>query len=199
MPQWGKNDASSNTVKWSSSLIQVGSGKTARAANTAAMFGNTSPGAFVSGKVTGVFAVSQAEKANTTGEGQYSQHAGWNLRTSGTGPVSAFDISDGGTGYSNNDLIKVSGGQVNAAATLVTNSTGGIVNVVPTNYGSGFTNVSSTTVAVTNSSGGAANGTGATITATLGGRAGRVSYETLVAFGGDVTGDASDDNQLPEA
>ena len=45
----------------------------------------------------------------------------------------------------------------------------------------GFSNASVATMAVANSTGGASAGSGATLVLTLGGRAGRKSYQTLVA------------------
>jgi hypothetical protein len=106
-------------------------------------------------------------------------------------------VTAGGTGYANSDLIRVSGGTVNAAGSITTNATGGISSIVITNPGSGFVNVSASTVAVTNSTAGASAGSGATFTLNLGGRAGRVSYETIVA-GSISSNGASDDTQFPQ-
>ena len=197
MPLWGSNDASSNTVKTVASYLNVGSGKVAEAANNTALFDNVTRGAFISDLAVGVFAVSAAEVANTTGESKRLNHAGWNLRRAWSGPVESLAINAGGTGYNNTDLVRVSGGSVNASATVSTNSTGGLTSVTITNRGGGFINVSSSTVAVTNATGGATGGSTGTFVLTLGGRAGRVHYETLVAMG-SIAGDASDDTQLPE-
>lgn len=105
-------------------------------------------------------------------------HAGWVRVQRGTGPVSSITISAGGTGYANTDTVKVSGGLTNAAATLTTNATGGITSVTITSGGTGFTNVSSSTVTITTS-----GGTTANLVPILGGRAGRIQNEVLVAFG----------------
>lgn len=101
------------------------------------------------------------------------------------------------TGYSNTDRITVSNGTVNATATVATNATGGTLTFTITNPGL-FSNTAanaSAVVAITNATGGATGGSGATFTANLttstsgtvtialGGRAGRVHYETLVAMG----------------
>ena len=76
----------------------------------------------------------------------------------------------------------VAGG--NAAVSLSTNATGGALVLTITNPGSGFFLVNATpNVAITNATGGSTGGSGATFTAVAGGRAGRVSYETLVAMG----------------
>jgi hypothetical protein len=107
---------------------------------------------------------------------------GWTRIQRGKGPVATITITAGGTGYSNTDTVKVSGGTTNAAATLTTNGTGGISTVTITNAGGGFVNNSTSTLAIANSTGGASAGSGATLTFTLGGRANRVQTETLVCL-----------------
>lgn len=183
MPSWGTVDQASSSPKFGAALLDVGSGNAAEAANTTALYQNTTGSAFVSKQVVGEFGVSNVHMANTGGEAKRINHTGWNLRRAGTGPVANVVPLVGGTGYANTDLIKVSGGSVNAAGTLVTNSTGGITATTLTNGGSGFINVSASTVAVTNATGGASGGSSGTFTLTLGGRAGRVAYETIVAGG----------------
>ena len=101
------------------------------------------------------------------------------------------------TGYNNTDVITVSNGIVNATATVATNSTGGTLTFTITNRGL-FSNAAANgtaVVTIANSTGGASGGSGATfsanlaastggsVTIALGGRAGRVHYETLVAMG----------------
>lgn len=101
------------------------------------------------------------------------------------------------TGYNNTDVITVSNGSINATATVSTNATGGTLTFTITNPGL-FSNTAannSAVVTIANSTGGASGGSGATfsanlasstggtVTITLGGRAGRVTYETLVAMG----------------
>lgn len=200
MPLWGLTDASSNVVKTIASSIDAGAGATAIAANNTALYGNVTARSFGSGPLNmaiGTFGVSAAELANTGGERKMVCHAGWNVRRAFVGPVASLAMSVGGTGYANTDLIKVSGGSSNAAGTLTTNSTGGILTVTLGFGGGGFVNVSSSTIAVTNATGGASAGSGATLTFTLGGRAGRVTYENIIAMGSMSNG-ASDDTQLPQ-
>ena len=78
--------------------------------------------------------------------------------------ISNTTITDGGTGYSNSDVLYIKGyeyvsnkvpevktegvGNYFAVANLVTNSTGGVVNVNFSNTGAGYNNVSSATIAV---------------------------------------------------
>lgn len=176
MAQWGKTDNAANSVLWAASLVN----KTANSANRTALYGNTTMGAFVANEVVGQFGVDAVEAANTSSDFKKVAHAGWNLKTTGTGSITRLTIVAGGTSYSNADTIRVTStgtGSVNATATLTTNSTGGITSVTITNPGSGFTSAAPT-VTILTSTGSAAN-----ITAAAGGRAGRTSYETLVAMG----------------
>jgi hypothetical protein len=111
--------------------------------------------------------------------------------------------ASGTSAYNNSSILIVSNGTVNATATLSTNSTGGLDagTITITNVGL-FANTQSANglvITVANSTGGS-NVTGnasasgftptlgtssnGTLTFTLGGRAGRVKYETLVAMSG---------------
>jgi hypothetical protein len=181
MSLFGSIDQANNSPKYGAQNLSIGSGPTAQVANTTALYQNTTSGAFITHQADGVFGVAEEHLANTGGEAKKVNHTGWNLRVAGTGGVSSVDISLGGDGYSNTDLVEVSGGTVNAAGTIVTNATGGITSVTITSQGEGF--VSAGTVTVTNSTAGASAGSNAAFTVNLGGRAGRVSYETLVAGG----------------
>ena len=181
MPQWGSTDNAANSVSWAPPQLN----KTANTANKTALYANTTVGAFVSGVAVGQVGLSAVEAANASSETSYSAHAGWNLRTAGTGSLVSIAISAGGTLYANTDLIRVTAtgtGSVNATGTVSTNATGGIVTVTVTNPGAGFL-VVNPTVTVTNATGGTTTGSTATLVATAGGRAGRISYETLVASG----------------
>lgn len=172
MPLWRGTDQANNAPQH-----QIVTGNTA---NGQTMFNNTTPSAFVSGQATGVFAVDTTEAGLNKGVA----HPGWVVVRQGSGPVASFTIVSGGTGYSNSDTFRVSGGVVNAVANLQTNATGGIINVVFSNFGNGFTNTASLTRTITTGA-----GTGANVTVTLGGRAGRVHMETLVAMS-SISGDS---------
>lgn len=176
MAQWGNTDDAANSVLWAVSQLN----KPANTSNQTALYGNTTMGAFEAKEVNGQYGVDVVEAANTSSDFKKVPHAGWNLKTTGTGSLTALTIVAGGTGYANTDTIRVTAtgtGSVNATATLTTNSTGGITAVTITNTGVGFT-TANPTVTITTSGGSTAN-----IVATAGGRAGRVSYETLVAMG----------------
>ena len=99
----------------------------------------------------------------------------------------------------------MSNGVVNATATITTNSTGGVTALTLTNGGSGFANtghiviqVANTTAPSNSTNANTSAGTSLTLTLTLGGRAGRVNRETLVALTAYPNNDASDDTQFPE-
>lgn len=170
MAQWGNTDDAANSVLWAVSQLN----KPANTTNQTALYGNTTMGAFEAKEVNGQYGANTAEATSL------HCNAGWNLKTTGTGSLTALTIVAGGTGYANTDTIRVTAtgtGSVNATATLTTNSTGGITAVTITNTGVGFT-TANPTVTITTSA-----GTSANVVATAGGRAGRVSYETLVAMG----------------
>lgn len=181
MSQWGKTDAAADSPFMTVQQLK----KKANTANRNALYGNTTTTA-------GVFAVDAAEAAAANGS---VAHTGWVLRKRGTGPIKTITISAGGSGYSNTDTLRIvpSLGGVNATATLTTNATGGIASLTITNNGSGFSS-KNPTVAVANSTGGTSAGTGATLVATAGGRAGRVMTEVLAAIG--ITSDNNADDTI---
>lgn len=198
MALWGKNDFANNSPQFALTQVNV----TPNAANANALFGNTTTGVWLNNGVpmkvaVGQFGVSAAETANTFGEGKDVAHAGWNLRTCGTGPLTGITLGAAGSGHTNNAIFTVVAGPggANTVGRIIVN--GALGNIVAVNTsvlitaGNNF-NSATPTVLISNTS-----GTGGSITATAGGRAGRVQYETLVAMG-SITGDAADDTQLPE-
>ena len=175
-----------------------------RASVDVAMYDNTTPSAFLTGVAVGVFGVSATEMANNTLNHSADQpaHAGWTLRKAGTGPVIGITANGTPLGYNNADIIvvksPVAGG--NAVINFSTNSTGGALTFTINTAGSGFllTTVPTSNVFVTNSTGGSAAGNSVTtnFTVTVGGRAGRVHHETLVAMG-SIYNDGPDNSQFP--
>lgn len=108
-------------------------------------------------------------------------HAGWVQVEYGVGPVLSVAVSNGGTGYTNG-AATVTGDSTRAANTVfVTNSTGGVTSITTVDGGDGY-------IAAPAITGG---GTGGVFVASMGGRVGRVRYETLVATGA-ITGDDED-------
>lgn len=234
MALWGRNDqavtANSTTTRVTSNgapigtyaLVKAGGGANAHFGNTSGtrasadvnLFGNTTSGAFVNGIATGVFGVDTTEIGVSNAAG--IAHAGWNFRVAGTGPIISIAANTTLAGYNNADVISVKSPQAGGNATIAftTNSTGGSLTFTISTAGYGFTSktIPSSNIFVTNSTGGTAAGnttaTGFVITA--GGRAGRVSYETLVAMGSlgaqtaaygtaALVADASDDTILPDS
>jgi hypothetical protein len=179
---WGKNDAASNAVKY-----QVVTGDTA---NGQVAYANNTVSEFTTNQRVGIFGVDTTEA--TVKDGVLA-HPGWVLVRKGTGAVSSLAVNAIGTGYTNGNVVTVSGGTTNATFTVVTGvANTSVASLTTVSLGNGFSN-GSTTVAVANSTGGATGvGTGATFVLTLGGRANRVHYETLVAMG-TITGDGADD------
>ena len=193
------------------------------------MFGNTTPGAFIPGAAYGVFGAGAnssgaagIELAVDNAAGRKLTHAGWQLRKAGTGPVVSVTYSGAtATGYNNADILVVKSQQAsgNATIAMTTNSSGGNLTLSITNAGAGFltTTIPVSNLFITNSTGGTAagnstvgNSTVAWFTVNIGGRAGRVQYETLVAMGSlgaqtaaygtaAAVADASDDTILPNA
>lgn len=242
MSLWGRNDqavtANSSTTKESSNGAPIGtyalvkgdqvgrtSGANAHFGNTSPMsranvdvrmFGNTTPGAFITGQAVGVFGADATEVAVSNAAG--IAHAGWVVRRAGTGSLASFTINASATalGYDNTDIITVKSPQAggNATISFTTNATGGALTFTITSSGAGFTTstIPTSNISVTNSTGGTATGN-STVTsfiATAGGRAGRVHFETLVAMGSlgaqtapygtpALVPDANDDAILPDS
>lgn len=180
---WGNKDLANNSPAYA--VAQVNLTPTAVNANT--LFNNTTVGAFTNNgvalnKAVGQFGVDVTEAANNVSEGTKVAHAGWNLRTAGVGPLTGIAVAAAGKGYANSDTYVITG-TTNATGNLVTNGTGNVVSFTATAGGGLFTSATPTVTITT------AAGTGASLTATAGGRAGRVAYETLVAMG-TITGDS---------
>ena len=188
MPLWGNKDQSNNSPLFTP--LQVNLTTTALNANT--LFDNVTVGVFKNNnvamnKAVGVFGIDATEAGNTVSGGTRAQHAGWNLRTAGVGQLTGITIAVAGRGYTNADTYSITAGSngvgVNQTGNLVTNSTGNVVSYGVTTAGANFQSATPTVTITT------AAGVGATITATAGGRAGRVQLETLVALG-SLTGDS---------
>ena len=82
MPLWGSTDAAANSVISAPALVN----KAPTATNRDALFGNTTPSAFVSGVTVGQFGmdVTESKVARTTAQPR-AAHAGWVVRKVGTG------------------------------------------------------------------------------------------------------------------
>jgi hypothetical protein len=156
--------------------------------------------------VASTLGVSVTEQSNTQAiaSGNLPAHSGWVKQILGTGGIATITISSGGTGINAAGFLTISGGggtganvsytTANSQNTLQSYSSNSAWNVVATvvvnNPGTGFT--SAPTVTYTG-----ANSTRPTFTATVGGRAGRKFYETLVATGTIIGEDTADNTYFP--
>lgn len=178
MSLWGSSDLANNAPKYS-----VGAGY-GSSANGYTLFANTLISAFVSGEGLGVFGANTNEASGASGAGDLDlvPHAGWNLRVAGTGPVATISVLSTGAGYNvgggaANGFISFSGGYGSSAnAQWFSNATGHITSVTLLAGGANYNVAPTASIANTNTA-------IATFTVTVGGRAGRVAYETLVAMG----------------
>lgn len=151
-----------------------------------------------------VMGVSATEISASVGTPQHPTHAGWISLKVGTGPVTGISVSGAtginAAGYLNLTDISVKGSGTGANISFTTAnaqnsqqsySSNSTLNTFGTftvvNGGSGFSNASAITV-TTNGS----NTSLGTVTVTLGGRAGRVKTETLVAMNSITLDDPRD-------
>lgn len=196
MSLWGNNDnaTGNNKPKYANTTYRISNSTiNGSKANTSKYYG-------------AVYGVSPQEQSNTLAkvDGSHSQHAGWVSQKIGTGPIASITITSGGAGYNANGFLTISGGGdgtvnvayiiANSRNTLQNFSTNAWWNAVTTlvinSPGAGF-NVAPTIIA------GGANISSATFSIGLGGRAGRVQYETLVAMGSMTGDDSGDDKYFP--
>jgi len=199
MSLWGNLDASNNAPK-QTSTAGYGGNTPQVTANGQVYFANTKIDAFMAKAAIGVFGVDATEQngASTLTFG-HPQHAGWVLRKVGTGPIDSITVNAAAVAV--NSYITFTGGSGNAGsgataanARVYVNTTGHIVNVsvlsggvyantpiLPNVYTS-LTYVQNTAAISTSSY------SNAVFTIVMGGRANRVTTETLVAMG-SMTGD----------
>jgi hypothetical protein len=182
MPLWGNSDVSASAPK--EKQLFINSQNAGQHANGSTLYHNTTPSATTNGMIVGLYGVTktmiQAAQAN---HATNLSQPGWVLVRQGTGPVMSLAASPGGLSYNNTDVLTISGnGCANATFHPVTNATGGILSFTTNSAGFGFPNTAYVTQTWANSTGGATGGSGATVTLTLGGRAGRINRETLVSM-----------------
>ena len=206
MSLWGNLDASNNApIFWDAGgytpNVSANASVTANASNgqIAGIFGNTTIGFSRADVASGIFGVDaiEANSALSSGDGRNVTHAGWVYRVAGTGPVTSISANAGAVGT--NSFVTFTGGSSGAAAGMTgntsanaivyVNSTFHIVNVTIVTGGS----YANTPIALPNTG-------NAVFTLTMGGRANRVTQETLVAMG-SMTGDATtaEDSNYPDS
>lgn len=106
MAQWGNSDDAANSVNWAVSQVN----KSISANNQAELFGNVTTGVYFAGAKVGQFGVDTGETSAAAG---IIPHAGWVLRTEGTGGragrvtyetlVAMGSIGDSGTADASDD------------------------------------------------------------------------------------------------
>lgn len=182
MALWGSEDLANNAPKHT---IVAGV-----SANGQQMYGNTQVSAFVTNEATGVFGVDTTEAGVTSGEGKKVAHAGWNLRKAGIGPVISVTANTGAYSPDGNIYLSFTGGGSNTAANaqIVTDGTKKIVSITLNTGGSYEVTPTAT-----------ATNANAVFTITMGGRANRIHYETLVAMGSMSVGGNTDDTIFPDS
>jgi hypothetical protein len=183
MSLWGTTDANTSAPKFA---VAGGLGV---AANGNVAFGNVTVGAFKTGAALGVFGVSAAEAANAVKEGANTTHAGWVLRTQGTGYVAGIEILSGGAGYTPGTgfITFANGGSgVGANATYTANAAGNISSIVMNYVGNTYNTTPTANIV-------AGYSVQASLRVIPGGRLGRITYQTLVASGNIATDAGADD------
>jgi hypothetical protein len=192
---WNNFDGGNAAPIWAATALKVAPTR----ANANVIFSNSNVAVFASESI-GVYGVSSAEMANTVGEGKKVAHQGWVQRTGFMGPV--VSISANTNAYGTNSFITFSGGQTSsntanpagrgtgntsANATVSVDANGRIQSITINSGGLYLTTPNATPV-----SGNAA------FTVTMGGRANRFQYETLVALAQMTSDSTSDDHILPQ-
>jgi hypothetical protein len=198
MSLWGNLDAANNAPKWGDTAGYGGSSGSVTA-NTQVYYGNTRTSAFITGAQVGVFGVDQTETqvARRNKSNAKPAHAGWTIRKAGMGPVLTVTANSGAVA-SNTHIVFTQGGyyagsgNTTANATISCNAAGYITSIAVTTPGL-YANTPNAAVFTGTSN--------AVFTITMGGRANRVQNETIVAFGGNFTGDGTtaDDSVFPDA
>ena len=183
MSLWGNLETANNAPK-SSAMAGYGGNTPQVTSNAQVYYANTKINSFIADAAIGVFGVSASEQANATATIQgVPQHSGWVVRKVGTGPVLTITANAAAVAvnsfitFSRGDGISGSGNTA-ANARIFVNTAGYIMNVTVISGGE-YANTPIATANTGNSS----------LTVTVGGRAGRVQTETLVAMG-SITGDS---------
>jgi len=180
MSLWGNLDTANNAPK-QSATAGYGGNTPQVTANAQVYFSNTRSGAFITGSAIGVFGVDAQEQINARESANtllgVPQHAGWVIRKTGMGPITAITSNAGAVGVNSSITFSQGNGRdgsgsTNAVANISVNTAGYITAVTLTSGGL----YANTPIATANSG-------NASFTITMGGRANRVTTETIVAMG----------------
>ena len=189
MSLWGNLDAANNAPV-SSAMAGYGGETPQVTSNSQVYYANTQLGAFTDNQAVGIFGVSAAEQANssTVASTGHPAHAGWVTRRVGMGPVATITANAGAVGVNSTITIVANSGFGNTGsngrstiipvvATISVNTAGYINTITIVNPGL----YANTPILRPNTG-------NAVFTVSMGGRANRISTETLVAMG-SMTGD----------
>ena len=189
MSLWGNLDAANNAPV-SSAMAGYGGNTPQVTANAEVYYANTKLGSFSDNQAIGIFCVTAAEQANssTVASTGVPTHAGWVTRRVGMGPVATITANAGCVAVNSTITIVANSGFGNTGsngrstiipvvATISVNTAGYINTITIVNPGL----YANTPILRPNTG-------NAVFTVTMGGRANRISTETLVAMG-SMTGD----------
>jgi hypothetical protein len=189
MSLWGNLDAANNAPV-SSAMAGYGGNTPQVTANAEVYYANTKLGSFSDNQAIGIFGVTAAEQANssTVASTGVPTHAGWVTRRVGMGPVATITANAGCVAVNSTITIVANSGFGNTGsngrstiipvvATISVNTAGYISTITIVNPGL----YANTPILRPNTG-------NAVFTVSMGGRANRISTETLVAMG-SMTGD----------
>jgi hypothetical protein len=181
MSLWGNLDAANNVPK-QSEMVGYGGNTPQITQNGQVYFANTKINAFMANAALGIFGVDATEQQNALTTLGKPQHAGWVIRKVGTGPVVTITANAGSVAV-NSYITFAQGNSVNGTGATVANAqitvnTAGYIQTITINNGGSYANTPIAT----------ANQGNSALTITMGGRANRVTTETIVAMG-SMTGD----------
>lgn len=150
MPLWGlTGNQASNSAKFATTYLNIGSGSAAKTANQTSLFQNTSPevwpnvrdntgAANVHGTI-GQFALVAKNLSNTSGEAGKAagSSVGWMIRRAWEGGVVSFSVNATATtaAFANGETVTVSNGNINASGMCFANTSGNLVSIVVTGGG----------------------------------------------------------------
>jgi hypothetical protein len=174
---WTMTDANTGVPIYAATALNLAPTR----ANANVIFANANVAQAFS-EAVGVYGVDTQEASNTqvTPAATRMAHAGWVQRTAGMGPV--LSISANAGAFGTNSFVTFSGGgtgNTSANATVAVNTNGSVRTITINTAGLYLTTPTAVPV-----SGNAA------FTVTMGGRANRTQYETLVATG-SITGNGA--------
>jgi hypothetical protein len=185
MSLWGNLDAANNAPKQGDTSGYGGTTPQVTS-NTQVYYANTAAGSFIPGAAIGVFGVDTSEQINAGAAANtlvgVPQHAGWVIRKTGMGPITSITANSGAV--ATNSFITFSGGNgidgsgATAANARISVNTAGYITSITINNPGLYANTPIATPASGNAS----------FTVTVGGRAVRVTTETIVEMG-SMTGD----------